>query len=89
MENNENKYLDLDKHGEPVVSLSEWVITLLVCFIPLVNIIMLLVWAFGGGANPNKANFAKAALIFVVIYFLLMTFFMGRYMSTFKEMIFY
>lgn len=89
MENNEKKYQDSDKPGESVVSLSEWAITLLVCFIPFVNIIMLLVWAFGGGVNPNKANFAKAALIFVVIYFLLITFFMGRYMYAFKEMMFY
>lgn len=89
MEKNEHQFLDLDNPGEPVVSLSEWVITLLICFIPFVNIIMLLIWAFGGGANPNKANFAKAALIFVLIYFLLVTFFVGRYMLSLKEMIFY
>lgn len=42
--------------------------------IPLVNLIMLFVWAFGG-SNPSKANFAKAslmwALIGIVFYILL------------------
>jgi hypothetical protein len=36
--------------------------------IPLVNIIMLFVWAFGGGAPPSKANWAKASLIWLAIF---------------------
>ncbi len=51
----------------PVVSVGDWLITLLVRAIPLVNIIMLFVWAFGSGNNPNKANWAKAVLIWVAI----------------------
>lgn len=87
MEDNTNKYLD--NQNEPVVSLGDWFLTLLICFIPFVNIIMLLIWAFGGGANPNKANFAKAAIVFVLIYFLVMSFFMGRYMASIREIIFF
>ncbi len=35
---------------------------LLMC-IPLLNIILLFVWSFGGSVNLNKKNFAKASLI--------------------------
>ncbi|MDA3879828.1 MAG: hypothetical protein PF436_05510 [Prolixibacteraceae bacterium] len=56
-----------EQNNSLVIKTSDWVITLLLLAIPLVNIIMLFVWAFGSGANPNKANFAKAALIWVLI----------------------
>jgi hypothetical protein len=56
----------------PPVTLGDWIITFIITAIPLVNIIMLFVWAFGD-TNPSKANWAKASLIFmliaVVIYF--------------------
>ena len=35
--------------------------------IPLVNIVMTIVWAFGSNTNPNKANYFKAALILFAI----------------------
>jgi glycopeptide antibiotics resistance protein len=49
------------------VRVSEWVIALLLLAIPVVNIVMMFVWAFGGGTNPSKANFAKASLIWMAI----------------------
>ncbi|UOE95323.1 MULTISPECIES: hypothetical protein [Bacillaceae] len=50
-----------------VVSLSDWMITILLMAIPIVNIVMLFVWGFGGGTNPSKANYAKATLIWIGI----------------------
>jgi hypothetical protein len=50
-----------------VVSTKDWVITILIAAIPLVGFIMLFVWGFGSGENPNKANWAKATLIWLVI----------------------
>jgi len=41
----------------------------------LVGFIMLFVWAFGSGENPNKANWAKATLIWFVIGFILFAIF--------------
>lgn len=35
--------------------------------IPLVNLLCLLIWAFGGCRKVNKQNFAKAALIWMLI----------------------
>ncbi len=57
----------------PVMSVKDWMITYLIFIIPIVNIIMLFVWAFGSGstANPNKINFAKANLIWAAIVIVL------------------
>jgi hypothetical protein len=51
----------------PALSTKDWVITLLISFIPIVGFVMLFVWAFGSGENPNKANWAKATLIWYAI----------------------
>lgn len=51
----------------PVVSVKEWLLTNLILMIPLVNIVMMLVWAFNSNTNPNKANYFKAALILFTI----------------------
>lgn len=53
----------------PVMSVKDWVITLLIGFIPMVGFIMLFVWAFGSDQNPNKSNWAKGALIVAAILF--------------------
>ena len=44
------------------VSTVEWFFAILLMAIPLVNLIFLLVWAFGDGINPNKVTWARAAL---------------------------
>jgi len=49
-------------------SVGQWMLTLLIAFIPLVNIIALLVWAFGSSTHPEKSNWAKAMLIWFVIF---------------------
>ena len=51
----------------PVVSVKEWLLTNLILMIPLVNIVMMLVWAFSSNTNPNKANYFNAALILFAI----------------------
>ena len=45
------------------VSVSEWIVTIIITLIPIVNVVMYLVWAFGNSAKPSKANWAKAAII--------------------------
>lgn len=49
------------------MSTKDWVITLLIRVIPIVGLVMLFVWAFGSGENPNKSNWAKAVLIWMAI----------------------
>lgn len=68
-----------------VLSIKDWIITFIIAAIPIVNIIMLFVWGFGDGTNPNKANWAKASLIlmaaFAIIYILIMVIFTGAMFS--------
>ncbi len=47
----------------PVVSFGEWLLTLFLMVIPIVNIVLLFIWAFSTDTNPSKANWAKASLI--------------------------
>jgi fatty acid desaturase len=67
------------------VSVGEWMITLLLMAIPLVNIIMLFVWAFSGSTNLSKANWAKATLlwtlIIIIVYAILAILFWGVFMA--------
>ncbi|MGL5318038.1 MAG: hypothetical protein ACRC9Q_05020 [Bacteroidales bacterium] len=88
MEKNDTTQTTKEPINDSVISVKEWLITLLISFIPLVNVILFMVWGFGGGVNPNKASFARASLIFVLIYFLAIAFSLGRYLTQLKEMLF-
>lgn len=47
------------------MTVMEWVITMLIMAIPIVNLVMLFIWGFG---NPDpRRNFAKASLIWMAI----------------------
>lgn len=63
--------------NEPIVTIGDWIVTMILMCIPLVNIIMLFVWAFGSGESHSKANWAKATLIFMLIGIVLMILFWG------------
>ena len=52
---------------ERPVSIGNWILTYILMSIPVVNIIMLFVWAFGGGTAKSKANWATAILIMMLI----------------------
>jgi hypothetical protein len=49
------------------MSFGDWIKTLLLMIIPLVNIILLFVWAFSDNTNINKKNFARADLVLMLI----------------------
>ncbi|HET6545572.1 MAG TPA: hypothetical protein VFG55_02370 [Rhodanobacteraceae bacterium] len=67
----------MDNQNSPTISLGEWIITLIILAIPLVNIIMLLVWGFSGTTNPTKRNYCRAVLIFFVVAIILACLFGG------------
>jgi hypothetical protein len=49
------------------MSVKDWVITLIILALPLINIVMLLVWAFGGTGNINRRNYCRASLLIFAI----------------------
>ena len=48
---------------EEIVSTHDWLLTLLIMFIPILNIVMILRWSLSPNTNPNKLNFIKAGVI--------------------------
>lgn len=60
----------------PVISMGQWMVTMLLMLVPLVNIILLIVWASSSSENPNRKHWAGAQLVYMVIgtalYFLMM-----------------
>jgi len=62
MSENENVVIN-----DEVVSYKEWLITLLIMMIPVVNIVMMFVWAFGDETKKSKSNYFKAALTMAAI----------------------
>lgn len=55
----------------PVLTVGNWAVTMLLMMIPLVNLILLIVWAASTSENPNRKNWAIATLIFAAIGFVL------------------
>ena len=62
----------------PVMSVGEWMLTLLILALPLVNIIMMFVCT-----NPTKANYCKASLIWIAIVIVLYVCFFSLIMGLF------
>ena len=52
--------------NEQPMSTGAWFLTLLVLAIPLLNVILYVVWAFGAG-NRNRVTFCRASLLWAVI----------------------
>lgn len=49
------------------MTVGDFILTFFLLAIPIVNIILVFVWAFGESVNQNKKNMAKAVLILMVI----------------------
>lgn len=61
----QNSYAATDPN-KSVMTLGEWILTLIVMMIPCVNLIMMLIWAFGNG-NENRKNYCRANLIVTAV----------------------
>lgn len=51
---------------EPI-TVGGYLLMLLILCIPVVNLVVLLLWAFGKNGNVNRRNFSRAALVYVAI----------------------
>jgi len=55
----------------PVMTVGNWIVTMLLMIIPIVNIVLLIVWAASSSENLNRKNWAIATLIFFAISFVI------------------
>ena len=55
---------------EPMTT-KEFIVVSLIMLIPVVNIVLLIVWALGGCKKINKRNMARASLIIMIIVFII------------------
>lgn len=50
-----------------VMTMKDWIVVSLFMMIPIANIVLLFVWAFGSDGNLNRKNWAKAGLLLMAI----------------------
>ncbi len=62
-ENNQNN----QNNTESVVSTGSWFVFMFLLTIPILNVILVLVEAFGSGSNKNKQNYCRAAILWFVL----------------------
>lgn len=60
-----------------IMSISDWMIIILITMIPVLNLIMFFVWAFSKNINPNQKNWAIANLLWMAAGLIVALIFMG------------
>ena len=65
--NHHNQYYPRYSQDDDVISVKDWILTFILLAIPVVNIILLFVWAFSQDTNESKKNYSKASLIMMAI----------------------
>ena len=71
--------------NQDTLSVGDWMIILLLITIPVVNLIMLFLWALSSDTNVTKSNFAKAALLWFVVIIILWLLFFASLASIFDR----
>lgn len=66
--------------------MGDWVISILLLAVPIVQIIAPLVWVFSSSTPLSKKNFGKAILILWLVRIVLLVFFWGTLMAMFGAM---
>ena len=88
MENNNevqtsnNQVHRLNLNYQPML-LKDWINTYLLLLIPIVNIVLMFIWAFGKNVNQSKKTFFQAQLIFSAAVLVLYVVFFGTIISSF------
>lgn len=60
--------LETDEKIYKPLSLTDWLLTLLITMIPGVNIVLYIIWSFGANVHPSKKNWARACLLLFLIF---------------------
>lgn len=48
------------------MTVGQWVVVIITCLIPVLNVLLLLFWAFVGSINKNLRNFSRAVLVLMI-----------------------
>ena len=52
---------------EPVIKVEEWILLILIGFIPILNLVIFTYYSVTRKINGNKRNFARAVLAYLLI----------------------
>lgn len=65
-----NSYKFRDQYAP--MKVGQWLVAILACLIPGVNLLLILFWAFSASINKNLQNFSRAVLIILVVLSLIL-----------------
>lgn len=76
VQTNNNQVQSLNLNNQPML-LKDWILTYLLLLIPIANIVLMFIWAFGKNVNQSKKTFFQAQLIISAVVLLLYILFFG------------
>lgn len=83
----ERQFIYQEGEVAPVIKVWEWVVILILLSLPVVNIILIFAWALDNKSNPNRSNFARAALVLVAFHLVLLAVFFGSFVGMLSSLI--
>ena len=84
---NDNLDMSMEEGSNKPMTLKDWLIFDLIMLIPIVNFVMLIVWAFKKNVNRSKKTYCQAALIFgVIVGILYLVLFMPIFLRIINDM---
>lgn len=78
-------YIAPEAELAPVLKFGDWLLMLIISLIPIVNVIVLFIWALDSTGNPNRRGFARAMLLLIGVYCALMVFYFGYIAGIFYQ----
>lgn len=73
----------------PAMRMVDWLIVLIICVLPVVNVIVLIIWALDNKGNPNRKSFSQAMLLLFAVEILLMSMFFGYFVGMIYKVLSY
>ncbi len=81
-----NSYKFRDQYAPMTVG--QWLVAILACLVPGVNLLLILFWAFSASINKNLQNFSRALLAIFIVLAVILGITMGVFNIMGKSFIF-
>jgi len=72
---------------EPVMSVGDWIGTFILMAIPIINVILVLVWALSSTVNRNRRNYAIAIILIWVVFAIILIAFSSAIMVFLQDIL--